>query len=488
MVNSENLDLKLVPTTLVILGATGDLAVGYLFSALWGLFCKKLLPEDFRVVAVGRREMSDEEYRVWLKSVLDLRLGKDVSGDFLQKIIYSAVDFENLESFKALSGRLDFPKEHALEDCHNRLFYFATLPVLFETLSVNLKESGLLQVCALHGREARVLIEKPFGNNLASSRSLNKTLLKFFSERQIFRIDHYLGKETVQNIFTVRFANDLFEPIWNHKYIDHVEISNLESEGVLHRLDFYEKTGALKDFLQNHLLNILALVAMERPLSLNSETVRDSKVRVLKSIQPFKENNLKDIVKAQYANGLNTLGYVAESGGGGKAETFVALKLFLKTPRWKGVPFYLKTGKRLSSKVTEVSVHFKKDKQVLFIPSNRASNVLVFRVQPSESVSLLVNNKVPGFGLNLHQARLNFVYEDFKNEIPSAYERLLLDFYQSDPSLFIRSDEIDCAWKFIESIYRFWDRIEMDSYLPFSEGPKSAIEIMARDGRQWYTK
>ncbi len=485
----HKLESSIPPTILTIFGATGDLSLSYLFPALIHLHKSNLLPTDFRLVCVGRREYTQDEFREFIKTEEKKRSKIEVTPDFLNLLTYFKTDFDTGAGLSGLSTVL---ADHATSNkdlCFNRLYYFATLPSYFEPLSKSLKKAGLLTGCRDHKRTIRVLIEKPFGEDYKSAKSLNKTLLSFFKEEQIYRIDHYLGKETVQNIFTVRFANDLFEPVWNNKYIDHIEISALESDGVGGRINFYEKTGALKDFVQNHLLNILALVVMDRPESLNPEAIRDKKVSVLKSLVPFTKGTIKkDLVRAQYSAGMNTEGYLSEAGKNSNTETYVAFKTFLKLPKWKGVPVYLRNGKRLENKVSEVSVHFKKAKHELFIPTGRESNVLTFRLQPMESVSISVNNKIPGFGMRLHPGKLNFGYEQFHSEIPGAYERLLLDFCQGDQRLFIRSDEIEAAWKFIESISKNLHLTPMGSYMPFSEGPKSAVELMKKDKRTWWTK
>lgn len=477
------------PAVLTILGVTGDLSLSYLLPSLEKLFKRGLLHSDFKIVGVGRRNFSKESFRDFVKKEFKSRSNLIVDKKFLELIDYTQVDFENPGELSALSSLLADHQSTNPDVCYNRLYYFATLPDLFLPLSKMLKSAGLLVGCRDHKRTIRVLIEKPFGSSLKTARALNKTLLSFFKEEQIYRIDHYLGKETVQNIFTLRFANDLFEPIWNNKFIDHIEISALESEGVGERLGFYLKTGALKDFVQNHLLNIVALLAMDRPESLSPEDIRGRKIKVLKALEPMTARSIKNsVVRAQYLGSDNAASFISEVGFPTEVETFLALKVGINSPRWKGVPFYLRTGKRLADKVSEVSVHFKKTNHTLFPPSSRASNVLTFRLQPNESVSMQTNTKIPGFGVRLHSGRLNFGYEEFHTDIPGAYERLLLDLIQGDQRLFIRSDEIEAAWKFIDSVSENIGKLPVATYMPFSEGPKEADEMMTREGRRWWTK
>jgi glucose-6-phosphate 1-dehydrogenase len=326
------------------------------------------------------------------------------------------------------------------------------------------------------------LVEKPFGSNLASAQELNNLLLKFFSEDQIYRIDHYQGKETVQNLIVTRFANSLFEPLWNKENIDHVEISVLYDDTVGHRAEFYDRVGALRDIVQNHALMMLSMIAMNEPRELTTEDIRQEKFNVLKALRPYDKASIQaHVVKAQYE------GYAHELGGQSNTETYVALKAFVDNERWQGVPFYIRTGKALKDKVTEISVHFKELPRCLF--RGCAANVLTFRIQPNESVALQINNKIPGFGIELHQSKLDFSFnKTFRGEIPSAYERLLLDFIEGDQRLFIRSDEIEASWKFIDSILDNWGDLPMFEYEKKTEGPPQAGEFIAKDLKEWWTK
>jgi len=475
----------LPPTILTIFGATGDLSANYLLPALYHMHTHGLLPEDFRLVCVGRRDLTSEEYLNFIvkKSKRLEELGKpENKKSFLKHLIYFKGDFDHPESFKPLAEILadkDVNSQHA---CYNRLYYFATSPELFVTIAQILKSANLLVSCTGHDRKIRVLVEKPFGSNLASARELNNLLLKFFSEDQIYRIDHYQGKETVQNLIVTRFANSLFEPLWNKENIDHVEISVLYDDTVGHRAEFYDRVGALRDIVQNHALMMLSLIAMNEPKELTTGDIRQEKFNVLKALRPYNKTSVQShVVKAQYG------GYEHELGGQSNTETYVALKAFVDSERWQGVPFYIRTGKALKSKITEISVHFKELPRCLF--RGCAANVLTFRIQPDESVALQINNKIPGFGIELHQSKLDFSFNKaFKGEIPSAYERLLLDFIEGDQRLFMRSDEIEASWKFVDSIIDNWGDLPMFEYEKKTSGPPQAEEFITKDLKDWWTK
>lgn len=487
---------NLPPAALVIFGATGDLTLHYLMPTLLHMDTVGLLPETFRLVCAARREMSTEQYIEFLSENMS---GADVPfkefSHFARHISYYQGDFADPESFKGLVKVLDDVSlwtsgGHQAETCYNRLYYFATAPEYFELLAKILKSQGLLVSCSSHNRKIRVVVEKPFGENLPSAQALNKLLLSYFTEEQIYRIDHYLGKETVQNLMVARFANNFLEPVWNAEFIDYVEIVAMEAEGLGRRAEFYNQTGALKDFVQNHLLNMLALIAMDRPKSIDSEAIRSSKVEILAALKPYTPQNALDlIVRAQYTASQGMPGFLEEIGQASQTESFVAMKVFLNLPRWQGVPFYLRTGKRLPKKLTEISVHFKPNAAGLFTEEKPRPNVLVFRIQPDESVSLYVNNKIPGFGMNMHYGSLDFGYKTaFLMEMPQAYERLLLDFMQGDQRLFIRSDEIEAAWQFVDSVTGSWADVPLVGYLAGSQGPQEAEELINRDGREWWTR
>ncbi|PIR96186.1 MAG: glucose-6-phosphate dehydrogenase [Candidatus Doudnabacteria bacterium CG10_big_fil_rev_8_21_14_0_10_42_18] len=484
------LSRQLSPTILTIFGSTGDLSADYLVPALLHMDKHGLLPKNFKLVCVGRRELNTRGYLNFIleKSGKIKKISAKDKKNFLKHLIYFRGDFaENPEDFKDLAKILadhEMPGGKAkAHKCYNRLFYFATNPQQFASLTRILKSSGLLTACSEHERQTRVLVEKPFGFNLKSARALNNLLLKYFKEEQIYRIDHYVGKETVQNLMVARFANSLFEPLWNNRFIDHVEISVLEKDGVGGRANFYDRTGAIEDFLQNHILQMLALIAMDEPYQLTAEMIRDEKLRVLQSLAPYDLPKLKArLVKGQYA------GYQKEIGRESGTETYFALKTYINLPRWAGVPFYLRTGKRLSKKLTQISIHFREPVRCLF--EGCAPNILTFKIQPDESVYLHINNKIPGFGIRLHQGSLFFGYKKtFSGELPSAYERLLLDFIEGDQRLFIRSDEIEASWKFVDSITESpqFRKLPLYQYKPGTNGPKEAEEFMHKDAKEWWT-
>jgi len=480
----HHLARNLPPTILTIFGATGDLSADYLIPALLHMDKHGLLPADFRLVCVGRRDLDKGGYLDFIlkRSETVQKLSLLDKKNFLRHLVYFKGDFENPQSFNALAKVLaDHESPHA---CFNRLFYFATNPQQFASLTRILKSCGLLDSCSEHSRQSRVLVEKPFGFNLKSAQALNNLLLKHFEEGQIYRIDHYVGKETVQNLMVMRFANSLFEPLWNNRFIDHVEISVLEKDSVGGRADFYDRTGAVKDFLQNHILQMLALIAMDEPYNLAAEIIRDEKLRVLEALEPFDRQRMEArMVKGQYA------GYEKEIGRESTTETYFALKTYLNLPRWSGVPFYLRTGKRLSKKLTQISIHFREPVRCLF--KGCAANTLTFQIQPDEAVFLQINNKIPGFGIELHQGNLEFGYKAaFKGEIPSAYQRLLLDFMEGDQRLFIRSDEIEASWRFVDSITESakFKHMPLNIYKPGSNGPKEAEEWIKKDMKEWWTR
>ena len=485
--NIHTLSEALPPTILTIFGATGDLSADYLLPAIFHMDMHGLLPESFRVVAVGRRDLNAKTYLDFIvKKSKNLKPTAKHKAHFLKHIEYFRGEITDEKSFEPLAKMLsdrDLPVRQAGKPkhiCYNRLYYFATSPDLFAPTAQILKASGLLMACAAHERKVRVLVEKPFGSDLASAKSLNKLLLNYFSEDQIYRIDHYLGKETVQNLMVVRFANFIFEPLWKAEFIDHIEISMLEDDSAKSRAEFYDHTGALRDVVQNHILQMLSLITMDEPRELRTEDIRDQKLKILKSLVPFSDKD-SWLVKGQYQ------GFAKDVGHASGTETFVALKTYIDTPRWKGVPIYLRTGKALQKKITEISVHFKEPSRCLF--RGCAANIITFRIQPDESVHLRLNNKVPGFGIELHQGDYKFGYDKaFMSEIPVAYERLLLDFVQGDQRLFIRSDEIEAAWKFIDSVSQGLAKTPLSIYRRGSRGPKETDELIEKDLREWWTR
>lgn len=484
--HTKLLGKELDPTILTIFGATGDLSADYLLPTLLRMEKDKLLPKTFKLICVGRRDFTSASYLKFIlqKSNVATGITGKVKNAFLKRLVYYKGNFDDRESFRGLEKILknhDLPQKQL---CYNRLYYFATSPQYFSEIAHILKDIGLLASCQAHQRKVRILVEKPFGFNLKSAQALNKLLLKYFTEDQIYRIDHYQGKETVQNLLVVRFANSIFEPLWNEKNIDHVEISVLEGDTVKNRAAFYDQTGAIKDFVQNHILQVLSLITMSEPYELTTEHIRNEKLKILKALKPFSTDELrKNLVKGQYQ------GYKKDVAGPSLTESYAALKVFIDTPRWKNVPFYLRTGKALHKKVAEISVHFKEPNRCIF--RNCASNILTFRIQPDESVHLRLNNKIPGSGVEIHQGDYEFGYKRaFVSEIPAAYERLLLDFFEGDQRLFIHSEEIEASWKFIDSITENpeFKKLPVYTYKQNSQGPKEAEEFMKKDLRDWWTR
>jgi glucose-6-phosphate 1-dehydrogenase len=419
------------------------------------------------------------------KSAHGHRIDLGLKKRLLKHLTYFQGDLAKPESFKGLAAVLKDRDEARAHTCYNRLFYFATSPQLFASLARVLKDKALLMACQNHARKIRVLVEKPFGFNLASARSLNRLLLKFFTEDQIYRIDHYQGKETVQNLMVARFANAIFEPLWNNRYVDHVQVSVFETDTAANRAEYYEQTGALKDMVQNHMLQVLALLLMDEPKELAPELIRDEKSKILSALRPFNPKDFQSqLVLGQYEGFKKDV-----ENNESRTESYVALKTFVDTPRWQNVPIYLRTGKGLSQKTAEVSVHFKELPRCLF--RGCAGNIMTFQIQPTEAVYIRINNKQPGYGIELHQTDLEFSFsKHFKGKVASAYERLLLDFIQGDQRLFIRSDEIEASWKFIDSLTQSqtFKKLPIESYPLGSLGPEQAEEMIKNDSREWLFK
>lgn len=473
-----------LPTSIVIFGASGDLTQRKLVPSLFNLYCKGRLPKRFRIVGYGNSDFNDASFRAHLadgmKEFSDEKYTTKEWDEFAANIFfikrgYTPEDFAHLNEFlKAWEG----------ED-GNRIFYMATPPDAFPKIIDLLGESNQLKEG--HGWR-RVVIEKPFGTNLETAQKLNEQIHKALNERQIYRIDHYLGKETVQNILVTRFANTIFEPLWNRNYIDHVEITVAETVGVEHRAKFYDKVGILRDMFQNHLLQLLMLVAMEPPVSFEATALRNEKVKVLSAITPMKEDEiLQATVRGQYK------GYRQEEGTNPNSmtPTFGAVRLFVNNWRWQGVPFYLRSGKSLKEKLSQVTIEFKCPPHLLF-PSQdgpMTPNMLVLYLQPDEGVHWRFEAKVPDTVAQLRSVDMEFHYADSfgKTALPDAYERLLLDTITGDASLFTRADEVETAWGIIDPILQVWEagKQPLATYEPGSWGPKESDELLAHDGRSW---
>ena len=487
------------PCAIVIFGASGDLARRKLIPALYELAREKLLPDKFVLIGFSRSDLSDDAYRAeCLDAITKFARTKPIDpavwNRLAGQISYVRGDYGSGDDHKRLAQKLS-DLDAKFGTLGNRLYYLSTPPNVFAPIIECL---GQHAGAATNGNFQRIVIEKPFGRDLASARQLNQLLHRYFEEEQIFRIDHYLGKETVQNLMVMRFANSIFEPMWNYKYIDHVQITVSETLGVGSRGGYYDKSGATRDMVQNHIFQLMALIAMEPPVSLDAASIRDEKVKVYKSVRHVAPGRADAVtVRGQYAAGefagQKTLGYRKEKdvAPDSKTETFVAMKLFIDNWRWSGMPFYLRTGKFLPEKLSEVAVRFHSPPNTLFQKSTNVPiypNDLVIRVQPEEGISWRLNGKVPGGQMNIKPVALDFLYRTtFNVEPPEAYERLIIDAITGDQTLFIRGDEAEAAWAVIDPIEQGWTASGTAplEYAPGQWGPQPAMDLIECDGRRW---
>jgi glucose-6-phosphate 1-dehydrogenase len=488
------------PCAVVVFGASGDLAHRKLLPALYNLAASGHLTASFGLVGVSKTPFNHAQYQKDMREAVGKfsrtkPIDEEVWADFAAGLRYCAGSFEDPDTFARLRDQLaELDRTRGTRG--NRLFYFATPPSAFPMLLKQLKAAGLIHA-PLDPEFTRVVIEKPFGRDLASARALNRLVLETCDERQVFRIDHYLGKETVQNLLVFRFGNSIFEPIWNRRFVDHVEITAVEELGIESRGRYYEEAGILRDMIQNHVLQLVCLTAMEPPVAFDGEALRDEKVKVLRAISPFAgpEEVAENVVLGQYTagsiSGADVPGYhdekdVAKSS---KTPTFVALKLNIHSWRWDGVPFYLRSGKRLPKRATEIAVHFKALPHSLFGHGASQPNVLVIRVQPQEGIALRFSAKVPGERFRPRTVSMDFRYGTaFGAASPEAYERLLLDAMRGEQALFTRKDEVEAAWKIVGSILDVTESEGAPAPYPYPAGtwgPKEADELLARDGRAW---
>jgi glucose-6-phosphate 1-dehydrogenase len=479
------------PCALVIFGATGDLTRRKLIPALYNITKGGLLGDQFAIVGVSRREVEvnafREELRAGVNEFSRLKpVDPKVWSEFASRIEYVPGEFEDPATYQRLTKRLEqLDREHGLEG--NRLFYLATPADVFSVVLHRLKAAGLIHSAGEPGF-TRVILEKPFGRDLASAQALNGLVAKVLDESQTFRIDHYLGKETVQNIMVFRFANSIFEPLWNRKYVDHVQITAAETVGIGTRGKFYEQTGVLRDIVQNHLLEVLSLVGMEPPNSNEADDVRTEKLKVLRALRETTPETIEHDVELGQYRGYRQEPDVAPDS---MTPTFAALRVFVDNWRWQGVPFYLRTGKKLAKRATEVSLFMQRIPLCLFGRGESCEpNVLTLRIQPDEGIALTVSSKVPGHDLAVGQVSMDMKYlEAFGGEPPEAYERLLLDAMRGDATLFSRRDAVEASWEWITPILRHFEQHsprDFPNYEPGSWGPRCADDLIRRDRRSWH--
>jgi len=484
------------PSALVIFGVTGDLSRKKLMPAVYDLANRGLLPPGFALVGFARREWEDQDFAQVVhdavKQYARTPFDEDVWTQLAQGIRFVQGEFDDAAAFTRLKATLE-ELDRDRGTMGNHAFYLSIPPKSFPEVTERLRDSGLAE--QRDGQWSRVVIEKPFGSDLQTARELNAVVESVFPPDSVFRIDHYLGKETVQNMLALRFANQLYEPIWNANYVDHVQITMAEDVGVGGRAGYYDGIGAARDVIQNHLLQLLALTAMEEPVSFDAADLRAEKEKVLSAVRLPKDLG-KHTARGQYSGGWQggekVIGFLDEDGMNPKSltETYAAMRLDINTRRWSGVPFYLRTGKRLGRRVTEIAVVFKRAPQYLFAESQTSAlgqNALVIRVQPDEGVTIRFGSKVPGAGMQVRDVTMDFGYgHAFTEASPEAYERLILDVLLGDPPLFPRHEEVELSWKILDPIEEFWEtQGQPEQYRPGTWGPASADELMARDGRVW---
>ena len=484
---------------IVIFGASGDLTSRKLLPAIFSLNIQKLLPAKYAIVGIGRTKLSNEDFRTKTSEAIVLYSEEKVTdqnlvSELVKNTYYHSMDSSSADDYTELKTLLkEIDSKYQIGG--NYIFYMATPPSLYESITINLAISGL---CKEEEGFRRIIIEKPFGYDLESGRKLNSTLHELISEDQIFRIDHYLGKETVQNLLVTRFANGIFEPLWNRNYVHRIEITSAENMGVGERGGYYDSAGALRDMVQNHMLQMVGLTAMEPPSSLDADAIRNEVLKVFQSFQPIKEEDVPlQVIRGQYTpsliRGECVTGYRYEKGvlPTSRTETYVAIKFFINNWRWGGVPFYMRTGKRLPTRVTEIVVHFKQTPHHLFQreAGKISSNQLIIRIQPDEGILLKFDMKEPGAGFKVTNVNMDFHYRDLANtRVPAAYDRLLHDVMLGDGTLFSRDDEVETAWKFLEPIQKAWANnkaIKVFGYPAGTWGPEFANDLIEGEGLTW---
>jgi len=484
---------------LVIFGATGDLTKRKLMPALFELEVLRMLPEKFAILGIGRSSISDNDFRDHSNKALKnaftkVKDQKKIKG-FLDRLFYLQADTQNEESYIALREKLQLLRKQNSMQHFNLIFYLSTPPSLYEVIP------RLLAKATLNDESEgwkRIIIEKPFGYDLQSAIQLNDSLKKSWEENQVYRIDHYLGKETVQNVLVTRFSNGIFEPLWNRNFIHHVEITSAENFGVGNRAGYYDQSGALRDMVQNHLLHLVGLIAMEPPASMDADAIRNETVKVLQSLRPLSEKDVaENTIRGQYTastiKGKKVNAYRSEDGvsADSQTETYAALKFYIDNWRWGGVPFYIRTGKHLPTRVTEAVIHFKPTPHYLFAQQEgcESCNQLIIRIQPDEGILLKFGMKTPGVGFNVQNVSMDFHYNDLSDvRIPDAYERLLLDAMIGDSTLYARIDAVFAAWKFIQPVLDAWKNnasIPLHGYPAGTWGPDIADDLIEEANMKW---
>ena len=487
------------PCGIVVFGGSGDLTQRKLIPSLFELYKRRLLSDHFYFAACGRKSFSDDDYRkLATEAILEKSESNEQVSSFVNKMHFLTGSYDDPAFYDLLKTRLDkLDNQYETDRCH--VYYLAVPPSIYGTIVEKLGNSGLSCIGSPHCRKsAKLVIEKPFGRDLESAKTLNDHIQNHFSESQVYRIDHYLGKETVQNILMFRFANAIFEPLWNRNFIDHIQITIAESIGIEHRAGYYDKSGAVRDMFQNHMLAMLSLVAMEPPASFSADGIRDEKVKLLRSIHPLELDPYDgNVVTGQYTGGRinaqDVCGYLDEENipADSTTETFIATRMFIDNWRWKGVPFCLRTGKRLANRLTEIAISFKTVPHSMFESiglEDMPPNVLVLKIQPNEGIELSFQAKRPGSKACMSTLTMNFNYNDvFKTHAPEAYQRLLLDCMTGDQTLFTRQDEVQIAWKFLEPLLKMLQNGDLTP-IEYTAGAQSFPRIdalIAKDGQKW---
>lgn len=483
------------PSTIIIFGASGNLTKKKLMPALYNLYLKGMLSKESKIIGIARSFKDNNHFRDMMKSSIAESGHSGIGQGFTDMLYYINAELNSPQSYENLKIELNKSEERT-DCCGNRLFYLATPPEFFDPIIDNLGKQKL-NVPKTEESWTRIIIEKPFGRDLDSARRLDNKIGQVFREKQIYRIDHYLGKETVQNLLVFRFGNSIFEPIWNRNYIDHIQITAAETIGIEDRAAYYDSAGALRDMVPNHLFQLLSLIAMEPPVTFEPDIVRSEKVQVLHAIQPVKPEEVALIaVRGQYSDGLingeKVNSYLNEKGvkAGSNTNTYAALKLFVQNWRWAGVPFYLRTGKRMPKFVTDITLFFRKTPHMIFRQIAKGmhdTNTISIQIQPDENISLTFNAKLPGAGMNLKPVAMDFdYYSAFGTKLSNAYERLLRDCLAGDQTLYSRRDAVEAAWSIIENVISEWEKDpDIPKHNAGTWGPRESDELLLKDGRRW---